>query len=214
MSTAQAPIYFTEEQYLKIERGAEEKHEYLDGEIFAMDDETEAHNIICVNLTCEIVSQLKDRPCRAFAKDLKVRSGPAPSLFQAPRGFFSYPDVLVACGARKFHDQHRDVLLNPAVIIEVLSKSTEGFDRGEKFMRYRTWLPSFTDYILVAQDKPVIEHYRRQPNDDWVLMTVRGLDAYLTIQAIGCTLQLSEVYDGGIFPADDQPPTEADLTEA
>lgn len=202
MTTAQAPIYFTEEQYLKLEREAEEKHEYLDGKVFAMAGETEAHNTICVNLAGELRAQLKGKPCRAFAKDLKVRSGPAPTLFQTTRGFFSYPDLLVACGERKFHDQHRDVLLNPSVIIEVLSKSTEAFDRGEKFMRYRTWLSSFTDYILVAQDQPVIEHYRRQPNDDWVLTTVQGLDAHLSIQSIGCTLQLREVYDGVIFPAE------------
>jgi Uma2 family endonuclease len=194
MATPQTKFYFTEEQYLKIEREAEEKHEYVDGQIYAMAGETEAHNTICVNLTREVSLRLKGKPCRVFAKDIKVRSGPGPSLYQTTRGFFSYPDVLTVCGEREFHDQHRDVLLNPNVIIEVLSKATESFDRGEKFLRYRTWLPSLTDYLLIAQDKPVIEHYRRQ-GSEWILATYTGLEASLMIQSIDCTLKLSEVYD-------------------
>jgi len=141
-----------------------------------------------------------------------VLSGPEPKPSQNPEGFYSYHDVLVVCGERKFHDKHREVLLNPNVIIEVLSTSTEAFDRGEKFIRYRTWLPTLTDYILVSQDKPMIEHYRRQSNGDWTLATLAGPDATLKIESIGCSLKLSDVYDGVQFPApqnesiEDDPP--------
>jgi len=201
MRRPQSRIHFTEEEYLAIERAAEEKNEYIDGQIFAMAGETEAHNTICINITGELHSQLKGGPCRVFAKDIKVRSGPSPKLFQIPRGFFSYPDVLVVRGERQFHDQRRDVLLNPNVIIEVLSKSTEAFDRGEKFIRYRTWLPSLTDYLIVSQDKPVIEYYRRQENNEWSLATVTGLEATLKIESISCSLKLNDVYDGVQFPS-------------
>ncbi len=201
MSRPQARIHFTEAEYLAIERDSEEKHEYLDGRIYAMAGETEEHNTICVNIAGELRAQLKGGPCRTFSKDIKVRSGPEPKSSRSRLGLYSYPDVLVACGERVFHDRYRDVLLNPAVIIEVLSKYTEAFDRGEKFARYRAWLPPLTDYLLVSQDKPVIEHYRRQPNGEWLLATVSGLDASLSIASIGCELKLSEVYDGVSFPA-------------
>ena len=125
--------------------------------------------------------------------------------------FYSYPDVLVVCGERKFHDKFRDVLLNPNVIIEVLSKSTEAFDRGEKFIRYRTWLPSLNDYLIVSQDKPLIEHYRHQPNGEWALSTVSGIDATLKIDSIGCSLKLSDVYDGVNFPSPQNAYVEDDL---
>jgi Uma2 family endonuclease len=143
---------------------------------------------------------LSGKPCRARSQNTKVRSGPEPKPSQNPEGFYSYPDVLVVCGERKFHDKYQDVLLNPNVIIDVLSKSTEAFDRGEKFIRHRTWLTTITDYILVSQDKPMIEHYRRRSDGEWVLSTLDGLDAALTIEPIGCSLKLSDVYDGVQFP--------------
>jgi Uma2 family endonuclease len=133
-------------------------------------------------------------------ENTKVRSGPEPKIARQPEGFYSYPDILVVCGKRKFHDKFRDVLPNPNVIIEVLSESTEAFDRGEKFIRYRTWLPTLTDYLLVARDKPLVEHYRRQENGEWTLSTIIGLDADLRVASINCTLKLSEIYDGVIFP--------------
>jgi Uma2 family endonuclease len=201
MATPQSRIYFTEEEYLAIERESEERHEYIDGRIYAMAGENDQHGEISSNIFGHFFAQLMGKPCRARHENTKVRSGPEPKPSRNPEGFYSYPDVLVVCGERKFHDQYRDVLLNPSVIIEVLSKSTEVFDRGEKFIRYRTWLPTLTDYLLVSQEKPVIEHYRRQPNGEWLLATVSGLDASLTIASIGCELKLSEVYDGVNFPA-------------
>jgi Uma2 family endonuclease len=215
MKTPQSRIFFSgkeflaEEEYLAIERASEERHDYIDGGIFAIDWESDKHSEICGNITGNLHAQLKGKPCRVRAQNTKVRSGPEPKPYQNSEGFYSYPDVLVVCGERKFHDEHRDVLLNPNVIFNVLSKFTEAFDRGERFIRYRTWLLTLTDYILVAQDKPMIEHYRRQPNGQWALATVSGLDATLKIESIGCELKLSEVYDGVGFPAametDDEP---------
>lgn len=198
MSTPQTRLrYYTIEEYLEMERASEEKHEYLDGQILAMAGETEEHNLICMNVGSELRDRLKGQSCLAMSKDMKIRSGPEPQVKTAspPKGFFSYPNVLVVCGERQYHDSYRDVLLNPKVIIEVLSSSTAEFDYGEKFRRYRTWLTELTDYILVSQSAPVIEHYRKQPSGDWLLSSVEGLENSLQIASIGCTLQLSEVYD-------------------
>ena len=137
MAAPQSRIYFTEEEYLAIERSSEERHEYLDGRIFAMAGESDQHGDICVNLIGHLFAQLSGKPCRARSQNTIVRSGPEPKPSQNPEGFYSYPDVLVVCGERKFHDKYLDVLLNPNVIIEVLSKSMEAFDRGEKFIRFR-----------------------------------------------------------------------------
>lgn len=208
MATPQSRIYFTEEEYLAIERSSEERHEYIDGRIYAMAGEKDEHGEICVNLTGELRAQMKGKSCRVRAQNTKVRSGPEPKPSRNPEGFYSYPDVLVVCGERKFHDKYRDVLLNPNVIFEVMSKSTEVFDRGEKFIRYRTWLPTLTDYLLVAQGKPMIEHYRRQQNGEWLLTTISGIDATLKIESIGCSLKLSEVYDGVSFSSEADYPGE------
>jgi Uma2 family endonuclease len=211
MATPQSRIYFTEDEYLAIERSSEERHEFIDGRIFAMAGESDQHGEISSNIFGHLFAQLSGKPCRARSQNTKVRSGPEPKPSQNPEGFYSYPDALVVCGERKFHDQHRDVLLNPNVIIEVLSKSTEAFDRGEKFIRYRTWLPTLTDYILVSQDKLVIEHYRRQSDEEWILSTLDGLDAVLKIESIGCSLKLSDVYDGVQFPPPQNTSIEDDL---
>lgn len=213
MSTPRARIYFTEEEYLAIERASKERHEYIDGRIFAMAGESDEHGEICVNITGRLHAQLIGKPCRVRAQNTKVRSGPEPKPSQNPEGFYSYPDALVVCGERKFHDKFHDILLNPNVIVEVLSKSTEVFDRGEKFIRYRTWLPTLTDYILVSQDKPLIEHFRRRPDDEWALVTLAGLDADLKIESIGCLLKLSDIYDGVQFPTLNNASTEAELDD-
>ncbi len=200
MIAAKAKLrYYTAEEYLAMERESPERHEYIDGMIYAMAGESDFYGEIWFNFGALLKAQLKGSPCRVRAQNTKVRSGPEPKPNHKTAGFFSYPDVLVVCGERLFHDQHQDVLLNPVVIVEVLSKSTELFDRGEKFIRYRTWLPTLTDYILVSQESPVIEHYRRQPNDEWLLATISGLEAELKIASIGCTLKLSEIYDGVEF---------------
>ncbi|HYN63162.1 MAG TPA: Uma2 family endonuclease, partial [Candidatus Limnocylindrales bacterium] len=138
--------------------------------------------------------------CEAFAKDTKVRCGPTPRPGQSMQGLFAYPDLVVVCGALQFHDQVQDVLLNPLVICEVLSPSTEVFDRGEKFHRYRRWLPTLTDYVLVAQDRPVIDHYHRTETGRWEVDTLEGLGARLHLPRIGCTVALADVYERLVLP--------------
>lgn len=193
---------FTVEAYLEIDRAAEERYEYLDGEIYAMAGESPDHGSICMNLSVIVGSQLRGTPRRAFAKDTKVRSGPQPRPGASRQGLFSYPDLVVVCGPMQFHDAVRDVLLNPTLIVEVLSPSTEVFDRGEKFRRYRTWLPTLQDYLLVAQDKPLIDHYHRVEAPRWELVSAEGLQAHVHLEALHCTLRLVEVYDRIVFPAE------------
>lgn len=127
MSLLRSHTRYSVEEFLALEREAEERHEYLDGQIYAMAGERLEHGAICMNLGGLLYAQLRWKPCQVFSKDMKVRSGPAPKLGQTTKGLHSYPDLLVVCGELKFHDGHRDVLLNPAVIIEVSSPATEGF---------------------------------------------------------------------------------------
>jgi Uma2 family endonuclease len=204
MSLPKAPPLYSAEEYLTQEREADERHEYLDGLIYAMAGESPNHGAICVNLTRIISTQLLGTPCQVLSKDMKVRSGPVPQLRYRTKGMFSYPDLLVVCGELQFHDAHQDVLLNPTILIEVLSPSTEAFDRGEKFWRYRSYLPALTDYLVVSQNRPYIEHFSRQDNGQWVIAASVGeLAESLTIASIACTLRLSDVYDRVVFPPPD-----------
>ena len=200
--------FYTEDEYLAVERASQERREYLDGQIYLMAGESEEHGTICTNLTLEVASQLKGTLCRAFSKDTKVRSGPIPKTRYSTEAFYSFPDLVVVCGERQYLDEHRDVLVNPTVIIEVLSPSTEAFDRGEKFVRYRTNLESLTDYVVVAQNRPLVEHFARQPNGQWVIAaTATELSETVVLSSLGCTLRLSDVYDRIVFPepAEEEP---------
>lgn len=189
------------EEYLTIERLSEERHEFLDGSICAMAGESFEHGAICTNIVGQLYNQLRGTPCQSFSKDMKVRSGPTLNTRRQIKGMFSYPDIVVVCGEPQFHDEHRDVLVNPQVIIEVLSPSTEAFDRGGKFLRYRTHLSSLTDYLVVAQDSPFIEHFALQPNGQWVIAaSVISAAESVDITSINCTLRLSDVYDRIVFP--------------
>jgi Uma2 family endonuclease len=200
MSLPQTIARYTVEEYLALERGSEERHEFLDGQIYTMAGESNEHADISSNLVGILNPQLKGTPCRVWTKDTKVLSGPAIKTYRSTKGLFSYPDLVVVCGEPQFLDEHQEVLLNPTVIIKVLSPSTESSDRGEKFRRYRTHLASLTDYVQVSQALPLIEHFRRQPNDEWVLSTVSDMDGSLQVASIDCTLRLSEVYDRVSFP--------------
>jgi Uma2 family endonuclease len=202
MSLPQSQGYFSVEEYLALERESEERHEYLDGYVYAMAGESPEHSDICVNLAGILYLQLRGTPCRVWSKDTKVRSGPEPRSCRAMKGLFSYPDLVVVCGVPQFHDAYRDVLLNPTVIIEVLSPSTEAFDRGEKFWRYRTWLPTLSNYLFVSQALPLLEHYVRQANDTWNLSTASTLAERVYLATIACTLRLSEIYDRINFPSE------------
>jgi Uma2 family endonuclease len=187
---------YTVAEYLKMERESEERHEYLDGEIFLMAGESDEHGDISVNLIGELRMQLKGKDCRVRAKDAKIKSGGfAQKEGQSTKGMFSYPDLVVVCGEVKYHDKKKDVILNPKVIIEVLSESTEIFDRNDKFTRYRMFNETLTDYVLVSQDKPQIEHFIRQDDHSWKVFTYIGLDKICRVESIECELKLAEVYD-------------------
>jgi Uma2 family endonuclease len=176
----------TPEEYLEIERRAETRSEYLDGEMFAMAGASLEHSQIVSNLVGELRQQLKQRPCRVLPNDLRIHT-PA-------TGLYTYPDVVVVCGEPRLQDEHRDTLLNPTLIIEVLSPSTEAYDRGKKFEHYRS-VESFVEYLLVAQDAPRVEQYVREPDGRWLFSAVAGLEAAISLPAIQCELLLSEVYD-------------------
>ena len=193
MGLAQPQPSYTVEEYLALERTAEERSEYLDGVIYAMAGESEEHGDISVNLTMIIATQLKGKDCRARLKDTKVRSGPIPSLRNATKGLYSYPDSVIVCEEPQFKDQYFDVLLNPRVVIEILSKSTESFDRGFKFESYRR-LPTFQEYVLISQKKPLVERFVRQPDETWVMTTFEGLDCEMVLSSVPIRIPMSEIY--------------------
>jgi len=186
----------TVDKYLEFERASPERHEYISGEIILMAGESDAHGIISVNLTSEIHRQLKGKDCQARVKDAKIKSGGfGQKTGQSMKGMFSYPDLVVICGEVKYYDKKKDIILNPQVIIEVLSDSTEVFDRDAKFTRYRMFNETLTDYILISQDKPQIEHFIRQEDNGWKIFTYIGLDKICRIESIECEMKLSEIYD-------------------
>jgi Uma2 family endonuclease len=185
--------YYTIEQYLDWERQADERSEFVDGEIYAMAGESGSHADISMNLAGSLQQQLKGSECRARTKDSKVRSGALKE--HLGRGMVSYPDMVVICGDVEYHDDQKDVILNPKVVVEVLSDSTEEFDRGIKFMRYRNFNPTLTDYILISQTESHVEHYLRLENGEWLLREYDGLDRSFQIESINCEISLTELYD-------------------
>jgi Uma2 family endonuclease len=193
---------YTVEEYLKFERASEERYSYFDGEISLMAGESDRHGEISVNLTGEIRSQLKGKKCRVRSKDAKIQTGGFKLDTKSKKGVFSYPDLLVVCGEVEYHDKHQDIILNPKVIIEVLSDTTELFDRSVKFTRYKMFNPTLNDYILVSQDKPMVEHFIRQDDKSWKVFTYLGLEETFKIESIECELKLSEIYDRVSFKKD------------
>jgi Uma2 family endonuclease len=200
MSLPQTVESYTVDEYLALERRADERSEYLDGQVFLMAGESPEHGVICTNISGQLYAQLRGGPCQVFSKDMKVRSGPAPKPRSRTKGLYSYPDLLVVCGEPKFHDKHRDVLLNPVVIVEVLSPATEAFDRGEKWARYQTWLAELTDYLLVAQATPRVEHFQRATANGWHYAMFERLTDSVALASINCTLRLADVYDRVVMP--------------
>ena len=185
------PRIFTAEEYLTIERDAPYKSEFFDGAIITMSGATEVHNTINVNVTAAIRIRLRGMECRSFSNDMKVRT--------FTKGLFAYPDAMIVCGERIFHDTRRDVLLNPVALFEILSPSTEAVDRGEKFLNYRE-LESLRDYLLISQDAPRIEHYARNENNEWIPSITLGLESEITLSGLALTLPLSEIYEDNVFP--------------
>jgi Uma2 family endonuclease len=177
--------FLTREEYLAIERQAEEKSEFWDGEMFLMAGASEAHNLIVLNVGGELRQQLKERPCKVYPSDLRVR---IPNTDR-----YVYPDVSVVCGKTQFEDEERDILLNPTVIVEVLSDSTEASDRGKKFDNYLT-IHSLREYLMIAQDEPRVYHFVRQADNRWLFSEASQLDNVIRLDSIGCQLTFVEIY--------------------
>ncbi len=186
----------TPQEYLERERKAEVKSEYHSGIVVAMAGASKAHNAIVFDTALALGTQLRGGPCQGFSSDLRVRVPECNAYY--------YPDLVVVCGEPRFEDAELDTLLNPTLILEVLSDSTEKVDRGDKLDCYRT-LESLQTYVLVAQDRPRVEAYTRQADGGWRYEAVRALDGEIPLDAIGCTLRLGEIYARGEFPADEQP---------
>jgi Uma2 family endonuclease len=184
--TAQPTPSISEEEYLASERASPIKHEYYHGHIYAMTGGKEPHNLIAGNTLASLHSQLRRKPCRVYPSDMRVKV--------LLTGLNTYPDVVVICGQPQFTDAIRDTVTNPTIIIEILSPSTERYDRGMKFQNYRT-INTLRDYILIAQDQHHIEHYIRQENGQWLLQEVTNLDGEIYIQSIECILRLDDVYE-------------------
>jgi Uma2 family endonuclease len=144
------------------------------------------HNLIVGNAFAELHAQLKKRPCQVYSSDMRVKVSTS--------GLYTYPDIVVSCGKEQFDDKHKDTLLNPTLIIEVLSDFTEAYDRGEKFKQYRQ-LDSLMEYVLIAQDKHLIEHYVRQPDNQWLFSETEDLQDIVQLSAINCHLTLHETYN-------------------
>ena len=186
---------WTPEEYLAYERASQERHELINGEIRLMSSASEEYVTIVINTASSLHSQLRKRPCKTYASDLRVKLKGNAS--------YSYPDVIVVCGERILEDDKFDTLLNPTVIFEVLSPSTEVYDRGRKFEFYRA-LESLQEYVLIAQDRPHVEHYRRA-DDEWILQDFDSLESTLTLASIECALTLADIYEKVDF-SDPPPP--------
>jgi Uma2 family endonuclease len=192
--SAQPQPRLTPEQYLDAERAAEFRHEYYNGQIYAMSGGSYQHAQVIGNITGELHTSLKTRPCSVVPNDLRLRV--------SPDGLYTYPDVLVVCGEPKFADGRGDTVLNPALIVEVLSPSTEAYDRGFKSAQYRT-IESLEEYALVSQAEPRVEVFRRQPGGHWLLSEAVGLEAVCHFESLDCAVALAEIYAKVTFTPED-----------
>ncbi len=183
MSTAEKRS-ISPQEYLTIERASEIRHEYYNGEMFAMSGATRAHNLIAGNIFVVFREQFAGRDCEAYMADMRVKVD--------RKGLYTYPDLVTACNP-EFEDDEFDTLTNPRVIVEVLSKSTEDYDRGTKFEMYRR-LPSLQDYVLVSQDKMHVEQFQRQPDDRWILEEFDSPERTLAFETSNCILQVADIY--------------------
>lgn len=178
--------FLTEQEYLEIERAADFKSEFLNGQMYAMAGTTAAHVRLSVNLIVAFTTRLRGKGCEVFHSDLRVK---------IPRGnLYTYPDLSVACGP-KFADDVLDTLVNPVLIVEVLSASTRDYDRGEKLRLYQT-IPSFVEYLLVDQYTIAVEHWRKQPDASWLVREIAGLDGEVVLDSVGCRIGLRDIYEG------------------
>ncbi len=205
MSVERVQLYSAAE-YLELERRSPERHEFQKGEMFLMTGASRWHNLIVTNLCRELSQKLKDRPCRVYPSDLRVHVSDC--------GLYTYPDVTIVCGEEEYIDDHQDTLLNPLVLIEVLSDSTEKYDRGRKFEMFRT-IDSLRAYMLVSQDRALVELYELQDDRCWKFSVANGLGEGIPIGSLNSELPLAEIYDKVEFPPpetveDDEKPANAE----
>ncbi len=184
MSTAASRKLYSPQEYLDFERQAKLKHEYRDGAIHAMSGASRGHCLIATNLAREVSQGLKGKPCETYPGAMRV--------YTPATGRYTYPDLVVACGSPAFQDGHVDTLLNPTLVVEILSPSTEAYDRGEKFDRYRE-IPSLREYVLVRQDRVLVERFTLA-DGGWVVGRSTRLDETLRLLSVGCDVPLGEVY--------------------
>ncbi|MCG8348862.1 MAG: Uma2 family endonuclease [Chloroflexales bacterium] len=184
--SAQPKPHVTEDEYLAFERASMTKHEYYHGQIYAMTGASEPHNLIATNTIASLHSQLRHTSCRVYPSDMRVKI--------QQTGLYTYPDIMIICGQPQFTDDALDTIVNPTVIIEILSPSTERYDRGMKFHHYRT-IETLRDYLLIAQDCRSIEHYTRQNSEQWLFQAVAGRENHIVFESIQCTLALEDVYE-------------------
>ena len=190
--------FITPEQYLELERQAEFKSEYFSGRMFRMSGGSNAHSLIGGNVHALLWSQLRKKPCLTFNSDMKV-------LVNAT-GLYTYPDVSVVCGEVRYTDENRDMVENPIVLVEVLSPTTEAYDRGEKFVHYQG-LPSLNDYLIISQETMRVEQYVRQNDDQWLLSVHSGPEASVRLVSTECTLLVAEIYERVEVSAERNAPT-------
>jgi Uma2 family endonuclease len=176
----------TPAEYLARERAAAHRSEYFDGACFAMAGGSPRHSLIKVNLTGELHVRLKGAPCTAYDSDLRI--------LVVRTGLYTYPDVSVICGPLEFEDDHRDTVLNPRLIVEVLSESSEAYDRGRKFGHYRQ-IPTLREYVLVSQEEPKVECFWHNDDGTWTMSEAAGLDSVLRLRSLGIEFSLREIYD-------------------
>ena len=181
----------TPEECLEIERAAERKSEYYDGRMFAMPGANQAHNLLVASLVGELSQQLRSRRCEVYLCDMRVQVRPA--------GPYTYPDVIAVCGEPRFLDGETDTLLNPGLLVEVLSPSTEAYDRGRKFERYKA-IESLREYLLVASDRVQADLYTRQPDGRWILTSADKPEDSLPLESVGASLAMSDLYEKVDFP--------------
>jgi Uma2 family endonuclease len=184
------------DDYLALEQSSDVKHEYFDGEIFNMAGGTASHSLVAANWIRELGNALTARGCRVFSSDMMVG---------VPTGLRTYPDVSVTCESPRYEDDRELTLLNPLLVVEVLSESTEAYDRGRKFNHYQT-IPSLREYVLVATDRAHVDHFTRLDDGRWALTTYDGLETSVDLPTLGAKIAMSETYTGVEFPP--EPPQE------
>ena len=198
MNIAQNSV-LTPQQYLEQERNAEFRSEYFDGQLLAKTGSSADHCTIVGNTAVRIRQQFRNRTCEVFMNMMRIKV--------IKRSSYFYPDVVAVYGKPQFEDNEQDVLLNPTLIVEVLSPSTEGYDRGTKFEHYRT-IDSLSDYLLVAQDKIHVEHYVRQSDRSWLFSEFKSAEDKIQMESIGGELLVAEIYEKVEFESQSKSPSE------